>query len=89
MSKLLHVRLDDRSHAALSAIVLVIPTSTPARPTSCRPTIGIGDDRTQLLTEQITAIDTRRLGRKVGRVSPDELAEIETAIVEVLNSRRR
>ncbi len=68
---------------ALSTVV-VVPTSTQARATSFRPTIRIGHDTTQVLTEQITAIDAQRLGRRVGRVTADELADIEAALGDVL-----
>lgn len=69
---------------ALSTVV-VVPTSTQARPTSFRPTIQVAGKATQVLTEQVTAVDTGRLGQRAGHVSADELTDIDTALRDVLD----
>lgn len=45
-----------------------------------RPTIAVGDEETQVLVEQTTAVAPERLGELVGRVSEDELHQIENAV---------
>lgn len=64
--------------------VLVAPTSRSAPPRSFRPTISIGDEVTQVLIEQTSAVAPERLGEFVGRVSRDELSAINDALRLVL-----
>lgn len=60
--------------------LIIAPTSTAARPTSFRPGIDLGGQRTLVLVEQATAVDPGRLGRWAGRVTSAELAEIAEAL---------
>jgi mRNA interferase MazF len=45
-----------------------------------RPTIVVGEEETQVLVEQTTAVAPERLGDLVGHVSHDELRQIEAAV---------
>ncbi len=60
--------------------LLVAPTSRSASARSFRPTILINDEETQVLVEQTSAVAPERLGDFVGRVSHDELREINNAL---------
>ncbi len=64
--------------------VVVLPTSTRARPTSFRPAISVKGETTQVLTEQVTAVDTDRLGGRVARLGAAELARVDQALRDVL-----
>jgi mRNA interferase MazF len=66
------------------SVVLLAPTSTSARAASFRPEIDLGGRRTRVLVEQLGAVDVNRLGRRVGRVSPDEQWQIDAALLTVL-----
>lgn len=63
---------------------LVAPTSTNARPATFRPEIELGDKTTRVLVEQTAAIDPERLGRQVGHLSGQEMAEVDRALRVVL-----
>jgi mRNA interferase MazF len=45
-----------------------------------RPTIAIGDEQRQVLIEQTTTVVPERLGDLVGRVSRNEMDEINNAL---------
>ena len=60
--------------------LLVAPTSRSAPSRSFRPTITINGEETQVLVEQTSAVAPERLGEFIGRVSLDELAEINDAL---------
>jgi mRNA interferase MazF len=64
--------------------VLVAPTSTAAPPRSFRPTIELGRVETRVLVEQTTAVSRERLGRSAGRLSAEELRELDAALALVL-----
>lgn len=64
--------------------VLVAPTSRSARPASFRPEIEILGETTHVLVEQVGAVDARRLGDLVGRVSPEQQWGIDEALTTVL-----
>jgi len=68
--------------------VIVAPTSTHALATSFRPEIQVADRRTRVLTEQIRTVDRRRLGEPVGRLTWDELDEVDRALEVVLGLAR-
>ena len=59
---------------------LMAPTSRSAQARIFRPTIVVGDENTQVLVEQTTAVAPERLGNLVGHVSRDELVEIDSAL---------
>jgi mRNA interferase MazF len=69
-----------QSDDLLLSTVLVVPTSRSAPPRIFRPTITIGEERTQVLTEQTAAVAPERLGDFVGHVSLDEMEQIDTAL---------
>ncbi len=64
---------------------LVAPTSSSARPASFRPEVVISERTTRVLAEQTAAIDPSRLGETVGRLSFDELRQVESALRLVLD----
>lgn len=66
------------------SVVIVAPTSRSARPATFRPGVEIGDEPTRVLVEQVGAVDTTRLGKLVGHVSPAEQWEIDDALRLVL-----
>ena len=65
-------------------MVLVAPTSRSARPASIRPVVDIAGDTSRVLVEQLGAVDMQRLGRRIGRLSAEELWAVDDAIVAVL-----
>jgi len=66
------------------SITLVAPTSTSARPATFRPMITLEGNETQILVEQTTVVDPRRLGRSAGRLDADELRAVDDALALVL-----
>ena len=66
------------------SVVLIAPTSHSARVASFRPEIEIDGHRTKVLVEQMGAVDVRRLGDLVGRLSPEEQWAVDTALLTVL-----
>lgn len=68
--------------------VLVVPTSTKARPTSFRPEVVLGGTRTRVLAEQVGVVDRGRLGRPAGQLTPDGLEAVDRALETVLGLAR-
>ncbi len=66
------------------SVVIVAPTSTGARSASFRPEIAVNGDTTRVLVEQLGAVDTQRLGDRVGYLSADELWSVDDALFTVL-----
>ncbi len=66
------------------SVIIVAPTSRSARPASFRPEIDIDGEVTRVLVEQIGAVDSQRLGRKVGYVSAEQMWLIDDALATVL-----
>lgn len=69
-----------QSDDLLLSTVLVAPASRSAPPRVFRPTITVGNEQTQVLIEQTTAVSPERLGGVVGRVRGDEMDEIDNAL---------
>ena len=69
-----------QSNDLMLSTLLVAPTSRSAAPRSFRPTIIVEDVETQVLVEQTSAVAPERLGDLVGRVSHDELRQIDNAL---------
>ena len=67
---------------------LVAPTSTAARPATFRPAIDVAGQETLVLVEQTTAIDPRRLGERIGRLSRAALQDVDDALRAVLDLSR-
>lgn len=66
------------------SVVIVAPTSRSARAATFRPEIEIRDEPTRVLVEQLGAVDTSRLGKLVGHVTPAEQWEIDDALRLIL-----
>ncbi|MGQ0626191.1 MAG: type II toxin-antitoxin system PemK/MazF family toxin [Sporichthyaceae bacterium] len=70
-----------QSDALPLSTVIAAPTSTGSWTSSFHPQITVKGLRSKVLVEQLQAVDVeRRLGRKVGRVSPAEQADIDDAL---------
>jgi mRNA interferase MazF len=67
------------------SVVIVAPTSRSARAASFRPEFEIAGGSTRVLVEQIGAVDTRRLGRLSGHLSPEEMWAVDEALMTVLD----
>ena len=66
------------------SVVIVAPTSRSAQSASFRPEVEVAGDLTRVLVEQIGAVDVQRLGRRVGRLTAEELWSVDEALVVVL-----
>ena len=66
------------------SVVIVAPTSRSAKPASFRPEVEVAGDLTRALVEQVGAVDVQRLGRRVGRLTAEEMWSIDEALVVVL-----
>lgn len=71
------------------SIVLVAPTSISAKPASIRPEITVQNQVTRVLVEQLGAIATDRLGKRIGRIDVDEQWAIDDAMLTVLGLNYR
>lgn len=66
------------------SVVLVAPTSRSAKPASFRPEAEVAGGPTRVLVEQVGAVDVQRLGRRVGRLTAEEMWSVDDALVVVL-----
>ena len=66
------------------SVVIVAPTSRSARQASFRPPVEVEGDTTLVLVEQLGAVDIQRLGRRVGRLSMEELWSLDEALAAYL-----
>jgi mRNA interferase MazF len=66
------------------SVVLVAPTSRSARPASFRPEVVVEGEATRVLVEQVGAVDSSRLGDRVGHVTAEELWGIDESLLTVL-----
>jgi mRNA interferase MazF len=64
------------------SVVVVAPTSRSAKPASFRPEVEVAGDPTRVLVEQL--VDVQRLGRRVGRLTAEEMWSVDDALVVVL-----
>jgi mRNA interferase MazF len=69
--------------AALSTVV-ICPTSQSALPASFRPQVELGDGKTRVLCEMVSAVDARGLGERVGHLSLDDLVAVDRALGLIL-----
>jgi mRNA interferase MazF len=60
--------------------LIVAPTSAGAFAASYRPEIEIAGRRTRVLVEQLRAIDSSRLGRRVGTLAWHEMRSVDEAL---------
>jgi mRNA interferase MazF len=66
------------------SVVLVAPTSRSARPASFRPEVTVAGGVARVLVERLGAVDAQRLGRRVGRLTADEVWGVDEALTTVL-----
>lgn len=66
------------------SVVVIAPTSRSAKPASFRPEVDVADGLTRVLVEQLGAVDVQRLGRRVGRLTAEEMWSVDDALVVVL-----
>lgn len=64
---------------------LVAPTSTSAGAASFRPEVEIQGQLSRVLAEQTAAVDPVRLGVAAGRLTFDELRQVDAALRLVLS----
>ena len=64
--------------------VLVAPTSRSARAASFRPEVEVGGESTRIMVEQLRALDVRRLDDFAGRLSAEEMRDLDDALSLVL-----
>ena len=64
--------------------VIVAPTSRSAGAASFRPEVVVAGEATRVLVEQLGAVDAQRLGRRVGRLTADEMWAVDDALATVL-----
>ena len=64
--------------------VVVAPTSISAQRTIFRPEITVRGKRTRVLVDQLSTVDRGRLGRPAGRLSADQMDELETSLIRIL-----
>jgi mRNA interferase MazF len=67
---------------------LVAPTSTSALAASFRPEIEVLGRRTRVLAEQTAAVDPQRLGDAAGRLTYEEMRNVDAALRLVLGLTR-
>jgi len=70
---------------SLLSTVLVIPTSTKARPATFRPEIELDGQRTRLLVEQLRVIDRQRLADRAGAITFEEMRDMDEALEAILD----
>lgn len=71
---------------ALSTAI-VCPTSRSTPPATFHPEIAVEGQPTRVLCEMVGAVDTTRLGDRVGHLSIGELGSVEDALGLVLELR--
>jgi len=69
------------------SVVLVAPTSRSARAASFRPQVVVDQETTNVLVEQVGAVNHSRLGDLVGHVTPEELWSVDEALLTVFGLR--
>ncbi|HET7417543.1 MAG TPA: type II toxin-antitoxin system PemK/MazF family toxin [Solirubrobacterales bacterium] len=63
---------------------LVAPTSRSVLAASFRPEVAVGGELTRVMVEQMRALDVRRLETFAGRLSPEEMRDVDEALSLVL-----
>jgi mRNA interferase MazF len=66
------------------SVVVVAPTSRSAKPASFRPEVEVVGGSTRVLVEQLGAVDVQRLGRRVGRLTTEEMWSVDDALAVIL-----
>ena len=66
------------------SVVVVAPTSRSAEPASFQPEVEVAGGLTRVLVEQLGAVDVQRLGRRVGKLTAEEMWSVDDALAVVL-----
>jgi mRNA interferase MazF len=66
------------------SVVVVAPTSRSAKAASFRPEVEVAGGSTRVLVEQLGAVDVQRLGRRVGRLTAEEMWSVDDALAVIL-----
>ena len=66
------------------SVVVVAPTSRSAKPASFRPEVEVVGGSSRVLVEQLGAVDVQRLGRRVGRLTTEEMWSVDDALAVIL-----
>lgn len=66
------------------SVVIVAPTSRSAKPASFRPEVESAGGSTKILVEQLGSVDVRRLGRRIGSLTAEEMWTVDDALAIVL-----
>lgn len=69
---------------ALSTIV-ICPTSQSTRRATFHPEVSVAAESTHVMCEMVGAVDARRLGKRVGHLTLDELRNVDDALTLVLD----
>ena len=69
------------------SVVIVAPTSRSARQASFRPPVEVEGETMVVLVEQQGAVDVRRLGKRAGRLSVEEMWSVDEALATYLGLR--
>lgn len=77
------VIVQDNDLMALSTVA-ICPTSQSAPAASFHPAIQVGEETTQVLCEMVRALDAGKLGKRIGHLSLDEMADVDEALALVL-----
>jgi mRNA interferase MazF len=65
---------------------IVAPTSTRAHPYVFRPEVTVRGTPTRLMLDQLRSVDQEKaIGDRVGRLSPDEMVEVNRLLRAVLD----
>jgi mRNA interferase MazF len=67
--------------------VLVAPTSRSVLAATFRPEVEIAAERTRVMVEQLRALDVERLDDFAGRLSAEEMRDVDEALSLVLALR--
>jgi mRNA interferase MazF len=75
-----------QSDALSLSTAIVAPTSTRAHPYVFRPDVTVRGVSTRLMLDQLRAVDHEKaIGDRVGRLSPQEMAEVNRLLRAVLD----
>jgi mRNA interferase MazF len=67
------------------SIVIIAPTSTRAFPATFRPEIRISGTTTRVMIDQLRCVDVERFGKRVRRLTREEMREVDDALRVVLD----
>lgn len=71
-------------HLLPGSLVLIAPTSQSAQAASVGPEIEVDGRSTRVLVEMLGAVEAKRLGDLVDRLTPEEQHDVDAALMTVL-----